>query len=92
MKYKVYHAKRPNFGMGDPIEFNEDNFELVAEVEVPDDHYGEVFRLTNTIDEVWWENPEVTLIKRSRSTSTGDVIVREDGLRRRCDMVGWTTF
>ena len=92
MKIKVYHAKEPNFGMGDHPEFNNDNYDLVAEVEVAGNAYGEAFRLTNHIDKDWWANPEVTCIKRSRSTSVGDVIVDDDGVRRRCEMIGWTEF
>lgn len=94
MKFKVYHAKEPNFRDDDEglIEFNEDNFELVAEVECPADQYGDVFRLTNHIDEAWWENPEVTCIKQSRSTSVGDMMVAADGVRFRCMGIGWGTF
>jgi hypothetical protein len=92
MIYKVYHDKNPTFGFGDPKEFNDENFELVAEVEVPAENYGDVFRLTNTIDAPWWENSEVTCLKKARSTSVGDVIVDADGLRRRCEMAGWSEF
>jgi hypothetical protein len=92
MKYKVLHSKEPNFGMGEHPVFNDENFELVAEVEC--DGHGEVFRLTNTIDDVWWNNPEVKAIKvPCRSTSVGDVVERvEDGQLFRCEGTGWTEF
>jgi hypothetical protein len=90
MKLKVYHAKEPNFGMGEPIEFNDDNFDLVAEVEC--ENLGDVFRLTNHIDESWWKNEGVTLVKESRSTSIGDVVVASDDQKFRCLDAGWGTF
>jgi len=92
MIFKVYHDKNPTFGMGEPPEFNRQNFELVAEVECDPQNYGDVFRLTNHIDTPWWENSEVKCIKQSRSTSVGDVIVSEDGIRRRCEPSGWSEF
>ena len=93
MIFKVYHHKTPTFGFGETPEFNESNFELIAEVECPAGEYGDVFRITNHIDEAWWKNPEVKSFKdRSRSTSVGDVIVSDDGIRRRCEMTGWSEF
>jgi hypothetical protein len=90
MKFKVYHAKEPNFGMGDPIEFNDDNFDLVAEVEC--ENVAEAFKFTNHIDDHWWNNSNVTLVKEGRSTSVGDVIVASDGQKSRCSGIGWDTF
>lgn len=92
MIFKVYHDKNPTFGYGDAHEFNDENFELVAEVECDADNYGDVFRLTNTIDWPWWDNKEVTCIKKARSFSVGDVIVGDDGVQRRCESAGWTQF
>jgi hypothetical protein len=92
MIFKVYHDKNPTFGFGETPEFNDDNFELVAEVECPAENYGDVFRLTNSIDSPWWENQEVTCIKKARSFSVGDVIVGDDGVKRRCEGRGWTQF
>ena len=92
MKFKVYHHKNPTFGFGETPEFNDENFEVVAAVECDPENYGDVFRLTNHIDCAWWENPEVTCIKQARSTSVGDVIVSEDGIRRRCESAGWSEF
>ena len=90
MIFKVYHDKNTTFGFGDPREFNDENYELVAEVDCDAENYQDVFRLTNTIDEPWWNNPQVTCLKKTRSFSVGDVIVGADGVRRRCDRIGWT--
>lgn len=90
MKLKVYHTKEPSFRPGDPVEFNDENFELVAEVECGE--LDDVFQLTNHIDHDWWDNKGVTLIKQSRSTSVGDVVVASDGQKFRCLMAGWGTF
>lgn len=93
MIFKVYHHKEPTFGVGETPEFNDSNFELVAKVECPAKDYGDVFRITNHINECWWGNPEVKFFKnRARSTSVGDVIIGEDGVRRRCENTGWTEF
>jgi len=93
MIFKVYHHKTPTFGFGETPEFNDDNFTVVAEVECPAENYGDVFRITNHIDADWWKNPEVkSFTEGSRSTSVGDVIVGDDGVRRRCESAGWTQF
>jgi len=90
MKLKVYHAKQPNFRDDIPVDFDDDKFDLVAEVEV--EEFGEVFFLTNHVDYAWWENESVTCIKQSRSTSIGDVVVAPDGQKFRCLGSGWGTF
>lgn len=91
MQFKVYHANNPNFGFGEHPEFGEDTFTHVANVEC--DRHGEVFRLTNHIDDDWGNNKGVeALVERRRSTSVGDVVVGEDGTRYRCEMMGWTEF
>jgi len=90
MKLKVYHAKNPTFLDTRPVEFTDKNFELVAEVEC--ENFGDVFYLTNHVDHEWWKNTGVECIKRSRSTSVGDVVVAEDGQRFRCLSVGWGVF
>ena len=92
MIFKIYHHKNPTFGFGETPEFNDENFELVAKVECDVENYGDVFRLTNSIDAPWWSNPEVTCIKKARSFSVGDVIVGDDGVKRRCESAGWTQF
>lgn len=84
---KIYHAKNPTFGIGGHPEFNEENFELVAEV------FGkslsDAFRLTNNIDKPWSKNKGVKVIKESRSTSVGDVVKLGNELHR-CEMAGWS--
>ena len=98
MKYVVFHAINPSFGLvslesKNPHIFPKD-FEKVAEVEVDSadslDTVDEIFRLTNHIEGPWWENSEVTWHKeRSRSTSVGDVIVTETGIKYLCEGKGW---
>ena len=90
MKLKVYHAKQPTFGFGEPQEFSDANFDLVAEVVCPG--LEDVFYLTNHVDHAWWENEGVTCIKQSRSTSVGDVVVAEDDTRFLCRGTGWGVF
>jgi hypothetical protein len=77
MMFKVWHAKpeRASFGMT-ALTFPDD-YRHVADVEAP--NMGEVFRLTNHIDESWTENEGVSVPGRVdprtvRSTSVGDVI------------------
>jgi hypothetical protein len=91
MTFKVYHHRTPTFGFGPKPEFNDENFELVAEVEC--DHHAQTFPLTNHIDSDWTKNAGVTAHKaQCRSTSVGDVVVDEGGKRFRCLMVGWEEF
>ncbi len=82
-QFLVYHRKQfptgsfPLTGSSFVPRFLRRSFTPVALVEAED--LDEVFRLTNTIDHPWWENPHVQLIrpwKRHRSTSVGDVIVQ----------------
>lgn len=88
MKYKLYHEKDPDFGVSThKAKFPED-FEHVADVEAETLH--DVFSLTNHIDDVWYKNEGVTVIKESRSTSVGDIVVDEAGVKHRCDPIGWT--
>jgi len=85
---KVYHAKKPNFGFGDDQEFNDKNFELVAEGPETMD-LDEAFESTQNIDYSWTLNKNITAKKQPcRSTSVGDVIVR-NGKPFKCDHVGW---
>ena len=68
----------------------------VAMVEVPrhlsDEEKCEVaFKLTNTIEEVWWKNEGVTYMgpeKTCRSTSTGDFVL-VGNRKYKCAFVGW---
>jgi hypothetical protein len=89
MKFKVYHAKEPTFGFGEPPKFPK-GFEKVALVEV--DEMSDVFRVTNHIDENWTFNPEVLEAPKGakvRSTSVGDVVADESGEFYVCATVGW---
>lgn len=90
MQLKVYHAREPSFRDDEPQEFNDANFELVAEVECG--ALEDVFYLTNHVDHAWWENEGVTCVKQSRSTSVGDVVVTEDGTKFLCRGTGWGVF
>lgn len=63
--------------------FNAGHYDQVAHIESDwsqEDYFeqrvhAEVFRLTNHINKPWWENEGVTLVKESRSTSIGDIIM-----------------
>ena len=92
MKYTVWHAREPKFGMGGHPEFNDENYEKVAEVE--SENVDDVFRITNHIDSPWPKNPEVRWYKGGgcRSTSVGDVVIDGNGKRYLCEGVGWTEF
>jgi len=87
----VYHAMNPNFGMGAPLPLDAAHYRVVAILQTAS--LEEAFRLTNSIDAAWYENPEVrALVGPTRSTSVGDVVVLSDetGSRAfRCDLVGW---
>jgi hypothetical protein len=88
-KLKVYQAKNPTFGMGGHPEFNEQNFDLVAEL--TGEHLDDAFHLTNHIDRDWTERVRegfIVVKKDSRSTSVGDVVV-QDGIPYRCENRGW---
>jgi hypothetical protein len=88
MAIAVFHAARPTFGVGPEPE----EFVHVADVDVSDEDYPEVFRLTNTIDHYWWENAQVTSTfagEGCRSTSVGDRIRLSDGRVLRCASFGW---
>ena len=50
------------------------------------------FMLTNSIDDAWWNNTEVTKMFNSegcRSTSTGDFILVGD-VKYKCEAAGWS--
>jgi hypothetical protein len=90
MAAKVYHF-RGIFGFDNKAQWP-DNYDLVAEVET--DKLSEAFRLTNTIDNPWWENPSVEkkfLSSGCRSTSIGD-IVEINGDFYKCAPIGWTSL
>ena len=63
--------------------FNAGHYHLVAHIEgdwssldyFEHKVHEDIFRLTNHINKPWWENEGVTLVKESRSTCVGDVIM-----------------
>jgi len=81
-----------------------EKFDKVATVDLPDESYADVFRLTNSIEGGWWDNAGVTAhteseaffeveehpgVKGTRSTSVGDIIVLSDGRVMECASFGW---
>jgi len=64
----------------------ETSLEKVAEVQTED--LDEAYQDTNHIDRPWHDNESVTLIKKSRSTSIGDVMER-NGERFIVDKIGF---
>lgn len=85
---KVYHAKFPNYGLGKHPKFTEEDFDLVAEVDVPT--LDEAYVLTQHIEREWSMNDKVKTIKPSRSTSIGDILTDQDGANWRCEALGWS--
>lgn len=67
----VYHAKKPTFGLTRKIW--PDDYELVARVDV--NNPEEAYYLTQHLNFEWWKNKGVDLVKKSRSTSVGDVLI-----------------
>lgn len=92
MKFKVYHSK--NWSLNSLLHFetadfkpHKDDYELVATVTC--ENFGNVFYLTNHVHQEWWKNEGVILVKESRSTSVGDIVVDENGKVFLCASVGW---
>lgn len=63
------------------VNANKDKYESVAHVMLGGrivEMLEEAYRLTNTIDEAWYENPDLTVYENAqngcRSTSVGDII------------------
>lgn len=80
---KVYHKT----AYSDDAKWPE-TFLLVAEVK--SDDLDEVFEMTNSIDNPWWENEGVLAkVAPCRSTSVGDVL-EFDGHPFRCEVAGWS--
>ena len=67
-----------------------ENYRLVAEVDSEDLEH--IFRLTNHIENDWWENEGIKVIEKSRSTSVGDMVELSNGKRFICKFVGWEEF
>ena len=51
------------------------DLELVAEVKAG--YLEKAFELTNNIDTEWFENEKVKYVKKTRSTSIGDVMIKD---------------
>jgi len=83
---QVYHDKEWNPNVRQRT--FPDDFLLVAEVDT--DNLEDIFRLANHIDSAWWDNPGVTHHAESRSTCSGDVVVKTDGSIHVCRSMGWT--
>jgi len=74
-----------------------DNSRLVAFVEVDkslsiEEKLDIAFVKTNSIDEAWWYNKEVTAMfpdKSCRSTSVGDMVLIGK-VKYKCESVGWS--
>lgn len=84
---EVYHAKNPTFGFGTSPVTWPDDFDLVALVD--GDDLDDAFERTNNIDTPWMENVGVKVVKPSRSTSAGDVVVDSHGDVFVCLPLGW---
>lgn len=87
MKYTVYHATNPTFGVPNLPETP--FFEKVAEVNAV--NIEDAYRLTNNIDRDWTKNHGVKAVRKGlRSTSVGDIIIdQESGKAWRCENAGW---
>ncbi len=86
MKSIVYQQINPTFGMlldDKPILFP-DHFEITTEVDT--DNLEVVFELTN----LWpKDDPRLHIIKESRSTSVGDIVLTPDNHLHLCMPLGW---
>jgi hypothetical protein len=93
MIFEIYHRNRPTF-------FNNDleilstfpkHFTRVATINAFNHEHA--FELSQSIHHDWSQNSGVLQYHGPyRSTSVGDVIAQENGLRFSCDMMGWTKF
>ena len=53
----------------------------------------EAFVKTNSINDAWWNNEEVTPMfpdATCRSTSVGDMVLLASGKKYKCEMTGWS--
>ena len=86
---KIYHSKELFISFRDDVYpvFPEE-YELVAIVDTDDLEVA--FHHTNHIDAEWWENEDVTCLKKTRSTSVGDVAINDEtGEIFVCASCGW---
>jgi len=86
----VYHNKNfldSKYQFGEAVPTDEE-LELVAYVNT--DEIETAFMLTNHIECAWWENREVKAVKTEvRSTSVGDVCIKDNGEKLICRGIGW---
>lgn len=84
---KIFHAKKPDFGLKKHEFYNLDDYNLVGLTNLT--NLDEIFKLTNNIDCNWTENKLIESKKKNiRSTSVGDIILLDDKVYL-CEMVGW---
>lgn len=83
----VYHDKKPSFGMSEEPRTWPDDYDVAAEVD--SDDLDDVYELTNTITQPWWENDGVKNAKPARSTSVGDIVVTSQDVVFLVLPVGW---
>ena len=92
MKYKVYFANNPTFGLQEHPEVEE--MSLIAEIEAR--NLDEAFAITqNGVEaDCWIDNATSTKFihpdDNFRSFSVGDAFCDEDGNFHRCELTGWT--
>lgn len=98
-KFQVFHLHREHFSIfgeasasARALYIEGGHYDRVATVEARG--LDDAYELTNHIDKPWWENTGVELHvePRARSTSVGDVIVRDDGAKFLCESFGWQQF
>lgn len=91
MKFYVYHADEPTFGMkmeDRPEPVFPEGFRKVAVVNC--EGIEDVFRVTNHIHQDWTKNEEVGWhADQVRSTSVGDIVIDENMEMFRCSSFGW---
>jgi len=92
--YEIYHADARVFrntllGEYDDIDPQKD-YSCVARITAQ--NVDDAYRLSNSIDHYWGDNPEVLITFRSalRSTSVGDIIVDPEGVKHRVARMGFT--
>lgn len=92
MKIKIYHSDPPDFLAQRKFDEFPDGYEQVAEVEAMG--LDAAFTDTNSIDDYWGKNANVTLKtnKECRSSSVGDVFQVVGGNYYRCAIIGWKEF
>ncbi len=93
---QVFHHREVQWPFGELEGWDESKYRKVADVNIPDEDYTDVFRLTNNIEHSWIDNKEVIPATENmefgrgfRSTSVGDIIVLSTGKMLQCASAGW---